>query len=97
MDTQLAGVAKPKQTPIRFAQITLQDAIASLNLDEPDQIPLMIRLVENPDSPIALPGNIDLRAHDCLHILLNRGVSLADGTSAVPALPRCRVSESISI
>lgn len=46
--------------------------------DEPGAIPLIVRLLENPASPIALPGSIDLHGHDCLHVLLGRGFSAED-------------------
>ena len=41
-------------------------------------IPLSIKLLENPKSPIAFPGSISLKGHDYLHLLLNRGVTLFD-------------------
>lgn len=59
-------------------QLTLRDAIAAMQGDPPLSIPFLIRLLENPASPVALPGNIDLYGHDCLHILLGRGFSLYD-------------------
>ena len=40
-------------------------------------IPLLVRLLENPKSPIALPGKISLFNHDCLHILLEQDLSLS--------------------
>ena len=40
------------------------------------KIPAIVRLLENPDSPIALPGKISLFNHDCLHILLDLDLSL---------------------
>ncbi len=42
------------------------------------QIPWIIRFFENPESPFALSGAIDLRRHDYLHILLGRGFSNDD-------------------
>jgi hypothetical protein len=38
-------------------------------------IPLVVRALENPASPIALPGAINLFGHDCVHILLGRGMT----------------------
>ncbi|MEO1404387.1 MAG: hypothetical protein AAFV72_24485 [Cyanobacteria bacterium J06635_1] len=73
MDTQLDLLSEATT-----AQLTLQEANERLNLNEPGEIPLIIRLFENPESPIALPGNISLYGHDCLYILFNRGISLAD-------------------
>lgn len=43
--------------------------------DEQADIPFVVRLLENPASPIALPGKINLRNHDYLHILLGCGQS----------------------
>lgn len=59
-------------------QQPLQEAFTTMEGDPPSKIPLVVRLLENPASPIALPGKIDLYRHDCLHLLLNRGFSLAD-------------------
>lgn len=59
-------------------QQTLQAAMAVRSGDPPLSIPFLVRLLENPASPIALPGKINLYSHDCLHILLNRGQSLHD-------------------
>ncbi len=46
--------------------------------DLPDKIPALVRLLENPASPVALPGSIALHGHDCLHVLLGRGFSAED-------------------
>lgn len=35
-------------------------------------------LLENPDSPLPFAGKIDLYRHDCLHLLLERGLSVED-------------------
>lgn len=40
------------------------------------KIPTVVRLLENPQSFLALPGKIDLDNHDCLHVLLNQDKSL---------------------
>ena len=42
------------------------------------QVPFRVWLLENPQSFMALPGNISLPNHDCLHLLLNRGFSPED-------------------
>jgi len=44
----------------------------------PTKIPRAVWLLENPDSPLALSGNISLRNHDYLHILLDRGLTPED-------------------
>ncbi|WP_394821794.1 hypothetical protein [Pendulispora albinea] len=36
-------------------------------------IPWYVRLLENPASPVALAGAVDLFEHDCIHIVLGRG------------------------
>ena len=42
---------------------------------DPKEVPLIIKLVENPKYDIGLfAGNISLFAHDCIHILLGRGL-----------------------
>ena len=58
--------------------LTLKEAYQKMDLDQPDEIPWIIRLFENPRSPLALPGCISLHDHDCLHILLGRGVTPQD-------------------
>jgi hypothetical protein len=49
---------------------TLAEVLATMPRDGADKIPWQVRLLENPDSPIAMPGSIDLFGHDCLHALL---------------------------
>lgn len=75
------------QVPIDFIEpdyyidsncCTLRDAVQQLAIDSQADTPLIIWLLENPSSSIALPGKIDLYGHDCLHIILNRGHSPAD-------------------
>ena len=61
-----------------IANITLKSVYQEMNLDNQSDIPLIIRLLENPSSPIALPGKISLHNHDCLHIILGLGVSAAE-------------------
>jgi hypothetical protein len=56
----------------------LQEAYESFVYNKPAEIPFIIWLLENPGSPIALPGSIDLYGHDCIHLLLNRGMSNYD-------------------
>jgi hypothetical protein len=59
--------------PRKLDQMTLTEAYQSLQGDEQSDIPWIVWLLENPASPIALPGNIDLAGHDCLHLLLKKG------------------------
>jgi len=42
--------------------------------DTESAIPWLVRLLENPTSPVALAGAIDLFGHDCIHVLLGRGL-----------------------
>ena len=42
------------------------------------EVPWIIWLLENPDSPMALAGAIPLKEHDYLHLLLDRGKSPED-------------------
>lgn len=56
----------------------LGDAYQKFVKDQQTDIPLSIWLIENPNSPVSLPGSVDLRGHDCIHLLLNRGMSLFD-------------------
>lgn len=57
---------------------TLESAYQALGGNQPDEIPWIIRLLENPASPLALPGKINLHDHDCLHLLLERGTTSDD-------------------
>jgi len=66
--------------PFSHDQITLREAKASLDVIGMKQkdVPLMIQLVENPRYNIPgfdiFHGAVDLRTHDCIHILLGRGL-----------------------
>lgn len=73
-----AAIPKCKKLFCTVPEQTLREALNQMNGDQPSSIPRVVRLLENPASPIALPGNIDLYRHDCLHLLLNRGFSLED-------------------
>lgn len=56
-------------------QITLEQALQNISVDGAESIPAIVKLLENPRSPIALPGKISLYNHDCLHVLLDKGIS----------------------
>jgi len=70
--------------PLAVSNITLRQALDNLSSVKADQleIPLMVQLVENPK--FRLPGfeifhgAVDLQHHDCIHILLGRGLSSID-------------------
>lgn len=50
-----------------------------MSLPGNDQIhSLSVWMVENPESPFALAGAIDLYDHDCVHCVLDRGLLLPD-------------------
>jgi hypothetical protein len=66
-----------KKYPKKLDKMTLTEAYKSLQGDEQSDIPWIVWLLENPASPIALPGNIDLAGHDCLHLLLKKGFTSA--------------------
>lgn len=57
-----------------IAEMTLRAVIATLPGAGPDEIDQMVRLLENPASPYALPGAASLKHHDCIHVLLGRGL-----------------------
>ncbi len=64
--------------------ITLQQALDDLSSVQAEQedIPLMVQLVENPKFRFPgfeiFHGAVDLRQHDCIHILLGRGLASID-------------------
>lgn len=52
----------------------LNEVLAEMPGYKQNEIPLLVWLLENPKSFIAMPGYIDLYNHDCVHILLGRGL-----------------------
>lgn len=76
MDPQLAIWAEAEQEQTGLSSsVTLGEAYNSFGGDEPISIPLLVWLLENPKSQLALPGKISLFNHDCLHILFGLGFS----------------------
>ncbi|MEH1828451.1 MAG: hypothetical protein V7L22_24460 [Nostoc sp.] len=62
-----------------IVQINLKQAHSIVfKLYDKQKIPFVIWLLENPNSLLALPGKINLRHHDYIHILLGRGISPQD-------------------
>lgn len=59
-------------------QQTLGDVLKTLPGNNAGSINFWVRLFENPNSPIAFPGAISLERHDCMHILLGRGLLSQD-------------------
>jgi hypothetical protein len=62
--------------PFECDQISLRQGLASLEkLGAPaEEIPLIVRLLENPEGLGLLPGSVSLHQHDCIHLLLGRGL-----------------------
>lgn len=71
-------VAKLSSTFPNNANQRLETVYQQMSIDNQSDIPLIVRLFENPSSPIALPGKINLHDHDCLHILLGLGLTPQD-------------------
>jgi hypothetical protein len=69
--------------PDRLDNFMLVSACEDLQGDPPGEIPLLVWLLENPASPIGMPGSIDLFGHDCLHLLLKEGFSPANEACVV--------------
>lgn len=59
-------------------QRTLGEVIATMPASDAAEVPEIIRRYENPASPTALPGAINLARHDCIHVLLGRGLTVQD-------------------
>lgn len=71
---------KEWHNPLARDYVTLQEAYDGMSRVGADkqEIPLMIQLVENPKYRIPgftlFHGAVDLRQHDCIHIILGRGL-----------------------
>lgn len=52
----------------------MSEVIGTLPAAPPEAIPEEIKILENPKSNWAFPGAISLERHDCLHVLLGRGL-----------------------
>jgi hypothetical protein len=64
--------------PDRLEVFTLAAAFEDLQGDSSAEIPFVVWLLENPSSPLNMPGSINLFGHDCIHLLLKRGFSPKD-------------------
>lgn len=64
---------------------TLSEVLATLPAAAAEDVPAIIRKYENPESPDALPGAIDLNRHDCIHVLLGRGLHVQDEAFVIGA------------
>lgn len=54
--------------------VVLRDLYRKMPGFPPEAVASMVRLFENPDSPVAFEGAITLERHDILHCLLGRGL-----------------------
>ncbi len=58
--------------------MTLAQVLDTMPKSDADDVPDIVRKYENPESPDALPGAISLERHDCLHVILGRGLHVQD-------------------
>lgn len=59
-------------------EMTLAEVLATMPAANAEDVPEIIKKYENPESPDALPGAITLARHDCIHVLLGRGLHVQD-------------------
>lgn len=57
---------------------TLREEYRAMPRAAAPSVPWYVKLLENPASPIAFAGAVDIVAHDCIHILLGRGALAQD-------------------
>ncbi|MBP2833964.1 hypothetical protein J8281_17340 [Aquimarina sp. U1-2] len=69
---------KPWNPGVDNNNCSLRSVMSSLEGFSQNQIPWIIRVLENPKSPLALTGAVNLFDHDCIHALLGRGLSERD-------------------
>lgn len=65
-------------TQLDSKESTLGEAYEKFKGDQQKDIPFLVWLLENPDSPLPFPGQIRLFEHDCLHLILGLGISASD-------------------
>ncbi|MEM7190985.1 MAG: hypothetical protein AAF439_15345 [Pseudomonadota bacterium] len=58
--------------------MTVREVLSTMPRSDPDDVPDIVRKYENPESPDRLPGAISLDRHDCLHVILGRGLHVQD-------------------
>ena len=58
--------------------LTLGYVYDSMPRHESEDIDELVRMFENPASRYAFPGAVDLFRHDCIHIVLGRGLLMQD-------------------
>lgn len=70
--------------PISNTKITLKEALFEMHKisSDPSDVPWIVRLVENPKLDIpgirVFNGAVDLFSHDCIHLILGRGMMPKD-------------------
>jgi len=71
--------------PLAEKNVTLKTALTDMHKTSHDQgaIPFIVRLIENPSFSLSpggtlFHGAVDLKNHDCIHILLGRGMRPKD-------------------
>jgi hypothetical protein len=78
---QIEELINKWHVPLYQSQTTLMKGLESMDefkLEAKD-VPLIIKLVENPKYDIGLfAGNVSLHNHDCIHLLLGRGLRVKD-------------------
>ncbi|NDF11493.1 MAG: hypothetical protein EB060_01580 [Proteobacteria bacterium] len=83
LDTLKSGFVPPESKLVPWNQwnpgltndeLTLGQVKETLPGANPDDIGFMVKLLENPASPLALTGAVSLERHDCIHIILGRGL-----------------------
>ena len=67
-----------EQYPDKYDKLTFVQAWQNLQGDLPSEIPYLVWLLENPSSPLNMPGSVDLFGHDCIHLLLKKGFTSDD-------------------
>jgi hypothetical protein len=65
--------------------MTLAEVLATMPKSDADDVPEIVQKYENPKSPDALPGAIELDRHDCLHVVLGRGLHVQDEAFVIGA------------
>ena len=65
--------------------MTLAEVLATMPAADASDVPAIIRKYENPESPDALPGSISLERHDCIHVLVGRGLHVQDEAFVIGA------------
>ncbi|WP_298975185.1 hypothetical protein [uncultured Roseobacter sp.] len=65
--------------------MTLREVLATMPAAAADDVPEIIQKYENPSSPDALPGAITLARHDCIHVLIGRGLHVQDEAFVIGA------------